>query len=430
MPEPLILAAGRSPFGARHGLLAGWHPAYLLAAAFEATLDRAGVDPAGVDEVLVGCATPVGAQASNLAARAVRACAGLDGAPATLVSTQDTSSLMALVRAVDAVRAGRCGTVLVGGVELMSTVPAGADLTHRGYGLPAPPPGHGAVPPPGPAAEAWATRRGVDRERLEAVARRSRSRACGAQAAGRFAAELLPVTGWPGAAGGATPPAPADELAGAGTGGPGGGAGTGGLGIGGPGAAPDGGGAGADSEGPGSSGGPGADEAGDDGRPGAQGLYSQNGLLTAATVAPMADGAAAAVVASPLAASRWGAEPVARVLSAAAVGGDPRAGCGTSPQAAERVLAAAGLRGREVDRVELAELFATSVVHWEFAHPDLAGAVNPDGGSLALGHPQGATGLGLVARLVRALAGLPAGARGVAACDAVDGHGAAVLLGT
>lgn len=399
MPEPLILAAGRSPFGARHGLLAGWHPADLLAAAFEAALDRAAVDPAGVDEVLVGCATPVGAQASNVAARAVRACGGLDGVPATLVSTQDTSSLVALVRAVDAVRAGRCGTVLVGGVELMSTVPAGADLTHRGFGLPAAPPGQGAAPAPGPAAEAWATRQGVDRERLDAVARRSRSRARRAQEADRFAAELLPVPARPASAGAATSGAAlSDELLGAGISGPD----SGGSGDAGPGTA----------------------------GPAPGGVYSRDGLLTAATVAPMADGAAAAVVASPAAARCWGAEPVARVPAVAAAGGDPRVGCGASPQATERVLAATGLRGSDVDRVELAELFATSVVHWEFAQPDLAGAVNPDGGSLALGHPQGATGLGLVARLARALAGLPAGACGVAACDAVDGHGVAVLLGT
>ena len=141
MREPLILAAGRSPFGARHGLLAGWHPADLLAASFEATLERVPADPADIDEVLVGCATPVGAQAANLAGRAVLAWRRLQSVPATVVSTQDTSSLVALVRAVDAVRSGRCGTVLVGGVELMSTVPAGADMTHRGFGLPAPPPG-------------------------------------------------------------------------------------------------------------------------------------------------------------------------------------------------------------------------------------------------------------------------------------------------
>ncbi len=383
MHDALILAAGRSAFGARHGRLASWHPADLLSAAFEATLERAEADPGEIDEVLVGCATPVGAQAANLAGQAVRACTRLPVMPATVVSTQDTSSLVALVRAVDAVRSGRCGMVLVGGVESMSTVPAGADMTHRGFGLPAAPLGERAPLPPGPAAEGWATRHGVDRERLEAVALRSLSRSQRAQATGRFAAEILPVTDRA-----APDAAPADELVVASV-----------------------------------AGGRPADA------PGSTGTYSHDGLLTASTVAPMADGAAAAVVASPAVARRWGAEPVARVCATAAVGGDPRAGCGASPEATARVLAAAGLQDRDISRVELAELFATSVVHWELARADLAELVNPDGGSLALGHPQGATGLGLVARLVRALAGLPGGGYGAAACDATDGHGVAVLLG-
>ena len=382
MTDPLILWAGRSPFGARHGRFAQLHPADLLGAVLAGALERSGTDPAAVEEVLVGCATPVGAQAANLAGAAARASGRLGGVAASVVSTQDTSSLVALVRAVDAVRSGRCGVVLTGGVELMSTVPAGADMTHRGFGLPRrPPPGEVALAP-GPAAERWAERRGVDRDRLEAVARRSRRRAETAQGAGRLAAELLPV---PDGVGGAR--LGDDELLSAGVAG--------------------------DRR---------AESA--EGRA-SEGLYSPDGLLTAATVAPMADGAAAAVVASPAAARRLGLEPAARVVAAAVVGGDPGDGCGSSPEAARRTLAIAGVTAGAVRRVELAELFATDVVHWEIERPDLSDVLNPDGGSLAVGHPQGATGLGLVARLVRALRG---GGYGLAACDAVDGHGVAVLL--
>ena len=380
MPDALILAAGRSPFAARHGRFARCHPADLLGEVFAAVLARSGVDPATVDEVLVGCATPVGAQASNLAASAARASGHLRGLPASVVSTQDTSSLVALVRAFDAVRSGRCGVVLVGGVELMSTVPAGADLSHRGFGLPLPPVPGEALLPPGPAAERWAQSRGVSRDRLEDLAERSRRRAREAQASGRLAAELLPTS--EGAS--ETPPGTAgDELLCAG-------------------------------------------EAGD--RRFAEGLYSRGGLLTAATVAPMADGAAAAVVVSQAAARRVGLEPLARVVAAAAVGGDPGAGFGSSPEAARRALALAGVDAGNVRRVELAELFATGIVHWETDHPDLAEVLNPDGGSLALGHPQGATGVGLVARLTRSLTAPGGGGYGLAACDASDGHGVAVLL--
>ena len=380
MTGALILGAGRSPFGARHGRFARRHPADLLGEVFAAVLARSGVDPVAVEEVLVGCATPVGAQASNLAAAAARASGHLRGLPSSVVSTQDTSSLVALVRALDAVRSGRCGVVLVGGVESMSTVPAGADLSHRGFGLPLPPAPGEALLPPGPAAEQWAHSRGVSRDRLEDLARRSRRRAREAQASGRLAAELLPTTE---RAGERSPGIAGDELLGAGG-------------------------------------------AGDEQF--AEGLYSRAGLLTAATVAPMADGAAAAVLASPAAARRLGVEPLAGVVAAAAVGGDPGAGSGSSPEAARRVMALAGVEAGSVRRVELAELFATGIVHWEITRPELVEVLNPDGGSLALGHPQGATGVGLVARLTRALTAPGGAGYGLAACDASDGHGVAVLL--
>ena len=380
MHDALILGAGRSPFGARHGRFARRHPAELLGEVFAAVLVRSGVDPVAVDEVLVGCATPVGAQASNLAAAAARASGHLRGLPASVVSTGDTSSLVALVRALDAVRSGRCGIVLVGGVELMSTVPAGADLSHRGFGLPLPPAPGEALLFPGPAAEQWAQRQGVSRDRLEDLAQRSRRRAREAQASGRLAAELLAMSD---GANEASPGTAGDELLGAG-------------------------------------------EAGD--RRFTEGLYSRDGLLTAATVAPMADGAAAAVVASPAAARRVGLEPLAGVVAAAVVGGDPSAGAGSSPEAARRALALPAVDAGNVRRVELAELFATGIVHWETDRPDLAEVLNPDGGSLALGHPQGATGVGLVARLARALTAPGGAGYGLAACDASDGHGVAVLL--
>ncbi|MCE2532011.1 MAG: hypothetical protein J4F44_06045 [Acidimicrobiia bacterium] len=370
MPEALILRVGRSPFGARHGRFAQRHPAELLGEVLAAVLGESGADPSAVDEVLVGCATPVGAQAANVATAAARAAGGLSGVPASVVSTGDTSSLVALIRAVDAVRSGRCRVVLVGGVELMSTVPAGADMSQRGFGLPLPPRAGEAHLSPGPAAERWAQRHGVGRDRLEEVGRRSRRRAREAQTAGRLAGELLPLAG-------------GDEL-------------------------------------------PGAGEASD--RQSPEGLYSRDGLLTAATVAPMADGAAAALVASPAAARTLGLEPVARVVATAAVGGDPGAGCGSAPEAARRATARAGISADGIRRVELAEPFATDVVHWEISCAEWAELLNPDGGSLALGHPQGATGLGLVARLVRALVALDGGAVGLAASDAADGHGVAVLL--
>lgn len=383
MTAAVILAAARSPFAARHGALAQMAPADLLAEVLSGVLALCDVDPTDLDEVLAGCATPVGAQAGNLAAHALRRCGWPRRLPATTVSTLDSSSLVALVRAADAVAAGRCELVLVGGVEHMSTVPAGADMTTRGFGLPPPVSPNRTELPPGPAAERWAQRHGIDRERLEAVAERTRRHAAQADSAGRLASEILPV----GRGLGGALPVTGDEL-------------VVGNGVGDP----------------------------VSGERDAVGAYSHDGLLTAATVAPMADGAAAALVGSRGAARRMGLEPLARIAAAAIVGGDPAAGCGASPRAADRVLAKAGVAPGRIRRVELSELFATTVLHWEASHPGLAEFTNPDGGSLALGHPRGATGVGLAARLSRALAATCRGGHGLAACDAVDGHGVAVLL--
>ncbi len=380
MTDVVILAALRSPFGMRHGALAAIPPSDLLAEVLGGLLARCDIDPDDLDEVIAGCATPVGAQAGNLAGHAVRRCGWRAHLPATTVSTLDSSSLLALVHAAGAIAAGRGELILVGGVEHMSTVPAGADMTVRGFGLP---PTHRAALPPGPAAERWAHDRGFGREQLESAAERSRRRAAQADAARRLAAEILPVR----AGGCGARLIDGDELV----------ARTG---------------------------------SGDRAvtEPAAGGTYSDGGLLTAATAASMADGAAAVLVGSENAANRLGIEPLARIAAAAIVGGDPGSGCGTSPEAAARALDRAGVAPGRVRRVELAELFATTVLHWEVARPDLAGFVNPDGGSLALGHPQGATGVGLVARLARAQAAQSGGGHGLAVCDAVDGHAVAVLL--
>ncbi len=399
MSEALILGAGRSPFGARHGQLARHHPAELLGAILDGALRRSGTEPSEVQELLVGCATPVGAQGGNLAAGAARAAGQLRHVPTSVVSTRDTSSLVALLQAADAVRSGRCGVVLVGGVELMSTVPAGADLVQRGFGRPLPPIGREAMAAPGVAAERWAERHDVGRDRLEEVARRSRRRARKAQDDGQLLAELLPVgAGTVKSAQTVSHDELLPESAGRAEG--------------------------ADAEG--------ADEgvkAEDSAEgPRVEGLYSHDGLLTAATVAPMADGAAAAVVASPAAARRLGVEPVARIVAAALLGGDPTVGCGSAPEAVQQVLGLAGVSAGEVRRLEVGELFATSLVAWELNCSEFSAVLNLDGGSLALGHPQGATGLALVARLVRALGALPGGGYGLAACDSIDGHGVAVML--
>ncbi len=377
--EPLILAAARSPFGLRHGRLASWHPSRLLAEVCKGVISQCEVPPEEIDGVMVGCATTVGAQAGNLAAYAAAACGCRPETPAAVVSALDISSLSALVFAADAAAAGRFGLILVAGVEVMSIVPVGAERSHRGFGRPA-----AAAPAPaapfGLAAELWAASQGIRREELDAAAEESRRRAAAAAEAGRFEPEILPL------------PHHAEQLPGEIS----------------------------------------RDELFSPGEPSSfKGIYREEGLITAASTAPMADGAAAVLLASSVASKRLGLHPAARVLACSVTGGSSPYGAGAAPTAAKRALASAGVELDDLIRVELGEPAAASLLNWRVNFgdsPEILESLNPDGGSLALGHPQGATGIGLVVRLLRALTEDQGGGLALAACDASDGGATAVLL--
>lgn len=343
------------------------------------------VPPEEIDGVMVGCATTVGAQAGNLAAYAASACGCRPETPAVVVSASDISSLLALVFAADAAAAGRCGLILVAGVEVMSLVPAGAERSHRGFGSPASTLAAAAAAaaegaaPFGLAADLWAESHGIRREELDAVSEESRRRAAAAAEAGRFEPEILPL------------PHHAAELPGEIRG----------------------------------------DELFSPGKPSNfKGIYREEGLITAASTAPMADGAAALLLASSAASKRLRLHPAARVLACSVTGGSPPS-VGAAPTAAKRALASAGVELDDLIRVELGEPAATSLLNWRVnfgESPETLETVNPDGGSLALGHPQGATGIGLVVRLLRASTEDQGGGLALAACDASDGGAAAVLL--
>lgn len=394
--EPLILAAARSPFGLRHGRLASWHPSRLLAEICKGVISQCEVPPEEIDGVMVGCATTVGAQAGNLAAYAASACGCRPETPAAVVSALDISSLTALVFAADAAAAGRFGLILVAGIEVMSLVPAGAERSHRGFGRPAATlavadsaPAYATAPaaaaadsaaPFGLAAELWAESHGISREELDAAAEESRRRASAAAEAGRFEPEILPL------------PHHVEQL-------------------------------------------PGEicrDELFSPREPSNfKGIYREEGLITAASTAPMADGAAAVLLASSAASKRLGLHPVARVLACSVTGGSSPYGAGSAPTAAKRALASAGVELDDLIRVELGEPAAASLLNWRVNFgdsPEILESLNPDGGSLALGHPQGATGIGLVVRLLRALTEDQGGGLALAACDASDGGASAVLL--
>src|SRR6516165_2841855 len=178
MPRPaaLIVDAVRTAGGTRNGRLSGWHPADLAAEVLSALAVRCDLDPAAVDEVIVGCATQVGDQALNIGRSAVLAAGWPESVPATSVDRQCGSSLQAIHFAAHGVLAGAYDVVIAAGVECMSTTPVGATLipgsTPYGPRVMERYASAGGLVPLGVSAELVAERFGLTREELDAFAAR------------------------------------------------------------------------------------------------------------------------------------------------------------------------------------------------------------------------------------------------------------------
>lgn len=370
---PVIVAARRTPIGtAGHALRDV--PVDALAAAAVAAVVADLPDSADVDEVVLGnCMGPGGNTARVAALRA-----GLDPAVAArTIDLQCGSGLAAIVAAADSVRAGRCDVVVAGGAESASTAPVRLGADGRPYArAPFAPEGH-PDPDMGRAADDLARRAGITRERADAYAARSFTRAWDAHTTGVFADELVPVGGLE-----------RDERL----------------------------------------------------RPGvtAQRLarlrpsFDPGGTVTPGNASGVNDGAAAVAVVSEELRARWGV-PGLRVIECSQRGVDPALpGLGPVPAVRGlRHLTADG-RGRPdwaaVDRIEVNEAFAAQVL----ASCDALGLaeerVCPDGGAIALGHPWGASGAVLAVRLFSALVRRGEGTRGLAAIAVGGGQGVAVLV--
>jgi len=376
----VIVDAVRSPLGRRDGALASVHPVDLAAAVVEALLARSGCDPAVVGEVFLGCASPVGEQALNVA-RHVALAAGLsDAVPALTVDGQCGAGLRALQLAVQAVESGARDVVVAGGVEHMTRVPFGSALLLGGDPLgarlleryPAP-------VPQGVAAERAAAAAGIRRDALDAWALRSCERAVTAREQGGHAAEIVAVGGVtedePG------PIATRESLAAF---------------------AP---------------------------------AYEQGGVVTAGNSAPAADGAAAVLVVAAEVADSLGLPVRTEVLASATFGGDPYVFGSAAASATGRALADAGFALDTVDRFEVGEQFAVAPLTWLRATGADPERVNTRGGAIGLGHPLGATGARMVVTLLHELvggSGGPGSGRpgvGLVALAGADGVAAAVVLG-
>jgi acetyl-CoA C-acetyltransferase len=352
MPDAFVVGAVRSPVGRRNGLLAAIHPADLGAHVLRALVDRTGVDPGEIDDVLWGCVGQMGPQASNIGRTTVLSAGFPEKVPAATIDRQCGSSQQALHFAAQAVMAGVQDVVVAGGVEVMSQVPIGSPTT---VGLE-----HGMAHPRG--GQGWAERYGdqeisqfrgaeliaerwdLSREEMERYALESHARALRATADGLFAEEIAPVEGLAhdeGPRAGTTP----EKLASLNT-----------L------------------------------------RPG--------GRLTAALASQVSDGAAALLVASGDAVRRLGLTPIARVHTMVVVGSDPVLMLTGPIPATAALVERSGVAVADIGAFEVNEAFASVPMAWlkeTGADPELT---NPQCGAIALGHPLGGTGARLSTTLL------------------------------
>src|SRR5438270_1367942 len=197
--EAVIVEAVRTAVGRRGGRLKDWHPVDLLAQTLTALVQRTGIDPGRVEDVIIGCVSQVGEQSLNVGRNAVLAAGFPESVPGTTVDRQCGSSQQAIHFAAQGVLAGAYDVVVAGGVESMTRVPMGSSIVN-GPGMPFGPrvtqryqPVGGLVPQ-GIAAELVAERWGLSRHELDAYSLESHRRAAQAAGEGRFDAEMVPVT--------------------------------------------------------------------------------------------------------------------------------------------------------------------------------------------------------------------------------------------
>ena len=374
MPEAVIIDVVRTAGGKRNGALSGWHPVDLAAETLKALEERNGLDPALVDDVIMGCVMQAGAQALNVGRNAVLAAGWPESVPSATIDRQCGSSQQAYHFAAQGVMAGAYDVAVAAGVEVMSLVPMGASIS-RNVGFPFGAAmdryadvelldGHPGLIGQGLSAEVIANEWGISREDLDAYGAQSQQRAEKAADEGRFDNEIIPVVS-----------KIRDQE-------------TGEVKV-------------LDTM-----------HTRDEGiRPGtsAEGLaklkssFLENGKVTAGNSSQICDGASAALIMSAEKAEQLGLQPRARFRSFALAGVDPvRMLTGPIP-ATTKALEKAGLGIDDIDHIEINEAFASVVLAWAKEHnPDMA-KVNPNGGAIALGHPLGGSGTKLLATMLNEL---------------------------
>jgi acetyl-CoA acetyltransferase family protein len=350
MNEVFIISSVRSaigigkPGGALHSFL----PVNLAARVMQAAVERAGIDPGRVDDVIWGCVTPVGDQGANLARLAVLQAGFPVHVPAVTINRMCGSGQQAIHFAAQAILAGDMDLVLAGGTEMMSHQPLGTDypsswpenfpyqLVHQGV-----------------SAEMMAEKWSLSRDELDDYAYQSHIRAMRAIQNGLFDEQILPLELPNGEVfkidQGVRIPPDREKMA------------------------------------------------------RLKPVFKEDGVVTAGNSSQVSDGAAALILASPKAIGRYNLAPQARLVSRYVTGSDPVLMLDGPIPATREVLKRAGLSLADIDLIELNEAFASVVLAWaKELEADLS-CVNPNGGAIAHGHPLGATGAVLMTKLVHEL---------------------------
>ena len=365
MSTAVIVDAVRTPGGKRNGKLRNWHAVDLASEALKALQERNSLDPAVVDDVIMGCVMQVAEQSLNIGRNAVLAAGWPESVPATTIDRQCGSSQQALHFAAQGVMAGAYDVVVAAGVESMTRTPMGSSVV-RELGYPFGPrmmaryAPKGGLVGQGIGAEMIADQWGISRDDLDAFSAQSHQRAARATAEGRFENELVPVA------------IRNDE-------------------------------------------GKDTDEriTTDEGiRPDSTvetlaklkpAFKPEGGKVTAGNSSQITDGASAVLVMSEEKASELGLRPRARFHAFALAGVDPITMLTGPIPATASVLERAKMTMDDIDAVEINEAFASVVLAWEKEHHPNMETVNPNGGAIALGHPLGASGGKLMATLLNEL---------------------------
>ncbi|APB36169.1 thiolase family protein [Heyndrickxia coagulans] len=355
MREAVIVEAVRTPVGKRNGLLSGIRAEELAAKVLQEVVKRAGISPDMVEDVIMGCVSQVGEQASDIARQAALIAGFPIEVPGVTIDRQCGSSQQAVHFAAQAVLSGDMDVVIAGGVESMSRVPIGSNrngvafsklltakynMIHQGL-----------------SADLIAEKWGISREKMDHYALESHRRALQAQKEGRFDREIMPVESEQ--PDGKSVTVVKDE-------------------------------------------GPRSDTS-------IQKLsalkpaFQEDGRITAGNASQISDGAAAVLIMSRTKAEALGLKPRFRILARTVVGSEPTLMLTGVIPATEKVLCQAGFSIDDIDVFEVNEAFASVPLAWLLETGASPEKLNPNGGAIALGHPLGASGARLMTTLIHEL---------------------------